>query len=314
MTSSNLSGRKMLKRIADFINYRRFIREQILAHERRLEYFVKAEELKRCTLSSNASGVSDTRYTNKNIIVSLTTFGKRLYDVSTTIESVMQGTMLPNKIVLWLGEEHKAKKLPLSLQLQQKRGLEIEYCKDIRSYTKLLPSLKKYPEDIIITIDDDVIYPNDLVENLFNAHLDNPDSICASRIHKIVLGKNGKPVDYQNWEWGKAVEGTSPLNFLTGVGGVLYPPHSLAEDVFDESVFLDICKYADDVWFYSMALKKGTPIVKSFTHSSDGVDFLVNPGVQDVRLSLMNVRTKHLNNVQLEKVFDKYQLYNLLRK
>lgn len=304
----------IISRIKNFLVTRDLVRQQSRKLELELKYFVRAEHLKECIYKCKDRGISDEKYCEHEVIVSLTTFGKRLYDVATTIESIMQGSMLPNRIVLWLGEEHKDEELPLSLQLQQKRGLQVEYCKDIRSYTKLIPSLKKYPEAVIITIDDDLVYERDLIENLFRTYKQNPECICANRIHEIVLGKNGKPIEYLKWRWGANPVTASPLNFLTGVGGVLYPPHCLNEEVFNEKVFLDICKYADDIWFYSMALKKGTPIIKSFTHRSDGVDFFVNPGVQDVRLSLVNVRTKHLNNVQLENVFERYQLYDLLQK
>lgn len=304
----------IIDRIKNFLVTRDLVRQQSRRTELELKYFVRAERLKECIYKCKEPGVSTERYCEHEVIVSLTTFGKRLYDVATTIESIMQGSMLPNRIVLWLGEEHKDEELPLSLQLQQKRGLQVEYCKDIRSYTKLVPSLRKYPDEIIITIDDDVVYEPDLIENLFRTYKAKPSCICANRIHEIVLDEDGKPIDYQKWKWGANPKTASPLNFLTGVGGVLYPPHCLDEELFNEKVFLDICKYADDIWFYSMALKKGTPIIKSFTHRSDGVDFFVNPGVQDVRLSLVNVRTKHLNNVQLENVFERYQLYDLLQK
>ena len=47
---------------------------------------------------------------------------------------------------------------------QKKFGLQIEYYEEnIKSYTKLLPSLQKYPDDIIITVDDDAYYLPNLI-------------------------------------------------------------------------------------------------------------------------------------------------------
>ena len=43
-----------------------------------------------------------------------------------------------------------------------------------------------------------------------------------------------------------------------GYGGVLYPPGAFDEEVFNEKVFMRLCPYADDIWFFAMALKKGT--------------------------------------------------------
>lgn len=41
-----------------------------------------------------------------------------------------------------------------------------------------------------------------------------------------------------------------------GYGGVLYPPGAFDEEVFNEKVFMRLCPYADDIWFFAMALKK----------------------------------------------------------
>lgn len=303
----------IIDRIKNYFFTRDLAKQHSINIEQELKFFVRAEQLKECIYKSKDRGISDEKYCEHEVIVSLTTFGKRLYDVATTIESIMQGSMLPNRIVLWLGEEHKGEELPLSLQLQQKRGLQVEYCKDIRSYTKLVPSLRKYPEAVIITIDDDLVYERDLIENLLRTYKQNPDCICANRIHEIVLGDDGKPIEYHKWKWDANPKTPSPLNFLTGVGGVLYPPHCFDEEVFNETVFLDICKYADDIWFYAMAKKNGTMIVKSFTHDSNGKDYILNINVQDTALGKLNVAGEHLNDTQFKHVFEQYKLYSIFQ-
>lgn len=276
----------------------------------KLLFEINANILINLMLNDRSSGVSDKKYCGNNIIVSLTSYGKRLQDVSITIESIMQGSMKPNRIVLWVDEKWQDKRMPISLQRQQDRGLEIEYCKDIRSYTKLIPALKKYPEDIIITIDDDVLYRYDLVERLVNLHLDKPDCIIANRIHRIVLGKDKKPISYLDWEWDANPSEISPLNFFTGVGGVLYPSHCLDDEVFNEEVFLDICKYADDIWFNAMALKKGTKVLKGQSYNKKGVDYYFTD--QDESLRKINVSGDSLNDIQMQRVFEKYNLYDKL--
>lgn len=280
--------------------------------EKQLAYDLRNYQLIDKTLYCNESGVSNLEYCSHEIIVSLTTYGKRLNDVASTIESIMQGSMKPNRIVLWLEEDLKNTVLPITLQQQQKRGLEIAYCKDIRSYKKLIPTLRKYPEAVIITIDDDAIYNYDLVEKLVNMHNMYPNNIIANRIHRVVLGPNGKPKEYMKWDWGGNPTDASPLNFFTGVGGVLYPPHALDVEVFNEEVFMDICKYADDIWFYAMALKKGTYTIKGYTHNDNGVEYITNPYVQDIGLCKINTGKKGENNKQLKSVFDFYNLWDKL--
>lgn len=295
---------KVIDKIRRLLNYERQIKQQ----NSRLLYLLRAENLTQKTLNSKESGVSSERLCESEVIVSLTSFGKRIMEVYLTIESIMQGTIKPNKIILWLAEEYKVKPLPTMLQKQQKRGLEIQYCRDIRSYKKLIPSLEKHPDSVIITIDDDVIYNYDVIENLINTHKMYSKDICANRVHRVRLDPNGIPMPYMSWGWEYANEDSSALNFFTGVGGVLYPPNCFVSEVFNEKVYFDICKYADDIWFYAMALKAGTKIRKSYTHSSNSQDYLENESVQDVGLYNSNLG-ENTNDVQLRAVFDKYNLY-----
>lgn len=287
--------------------------DHIAQFEPRLKYTLQHDALIEKAINCNEMGISADKYCSSEIIVSLTTYGKRLFQVAATIESIMQGSMKPNRIVLWMGENMKDVTLPRTLQNQQKRGLEIYYCKDIGSYTKLIPTLRKYPEASIITIDDDALYSYDLVEKLVNEHCLYPNYIIANRIHRVRLDSTGRPIKYMNWEWNNSPSDISPLNFLTGVGGVLYPPKSLHPEVQNESVFLDICKYADDIWFYAMALKAGTGIKKGFTHNDRGEDFLINDDVQDIGLRTINTGVNGKNDEQLIAVFEKYDLWKCLR-
>lgn len=281
-----------------------------------LEYALKQHLYIQNALNSKESGVSKEKLCGEEVIVSLTSYGRRIHDVAPTIESIMQGSMKPNRIVLWLGYELKDETLPIALKKQQERGLEVIFCKDIRSYTKLVPALRKFPEASIITIDDDIMYPYDLVERLVNEHIKYPKDIISNRVHRVKLGKDGKPIVYAKWDIGATIIDDSPLNFETGVGGVLYPAHCFDSEVTNEEVFLDICKYADDVWFYCMALKNGTRVRKCPTHRADGEDFLSNDVVQDTGLVHINTskRGRSANDDQLEAVMNRYGLWGVLKE
>lgn len=301
---------KLIQKFRKLLNYEKNLNK---LHDK-FFFSCKADQMTQFALKEVSSGITEKRYNNKEIIVSLTTHGKRLYEVYLPIESIMQGTLKPNRIILWLSTEYKNKPLPILLQNQINRGLEIEFCEDIRSYTKLIPALKKYPESVIVTIDDDLIYNTDMLEKLVIAYLNQPTLIHANRVHKIKLNHNNQPLPYFKWDWESKECGPSYLNFLTGVGGVLYPPHCLDQEVFNQDVFLDICKYADDIWFYSMAIKKGTKINKVYTHSPNSEEYIENPNIQDIGLIHKNLnRTQFNNDTQLKNVFDKYNLYNELK-
>lgn len=277
----------------------------------------KGEELVALAFSSYERGITSEEYfKGRQIIVSLTTHGKRIYEVFKSIESIMQGSMLPNRIVLWLSVDFFDKPLPKSLINQKKRGLEIYYVNDLGPHTKLIPALRKFPEDIIVTIDDDMYYQYDMLENLINAYLVDPTSIHANRVTIMTFNNNSNLNSYLKWIHYCHPDKNTSRNLITGVEGCLYPPHSLHEEVFNESIFRDICRYADDVWFTAMALLKGTPIKHVYTHYPNGcAGGIENKNVQDIGLYHRNDSYGNCrNDVQIKAVFDYYNIYSLIRE
>ncbi|MDD6026392.1 MAG: glycosyltransferase, partial [bacterium] len=47
----------------------------------------------------------------------------------------------------------------------------------------------------------------------------------------------------------------------TGVGGVLYPPHSLRKDMMDVDLFTKIAPSTDDIWFWAAGVLNGYPVI-----------------------------------------------------
>jgi len=268
-------------------------------------------QLQNQVLSSVESGITENKYCEHDVIISLTSYGKRIYDVYLTIESLMQQTVKPNKIILWLSEdEFTLDNIPVTLKKLEKRGLTIEFCKDIKSYTKLVTALRKYPNDIIITVDDDILYQFDLVENLLNSYKEDPQFIYFCRGHRMKI-VNNVLLNYNKWDQLINDFNINKLNFPTGVGGVLYPPHSLYFEVTDEKKFMSLAPYADDVWFKAMALLQGTLSKKAFTRSPIGVDYidLISEIQMDTALYKINILK---NDEQIKAVFENYNIYELL--
>lgn len=192
---------------------------------------------------------------SKNIIVSLTSFPKRIKYVHLTIKSILRQTLKPNKIILWLTKPEftkKKKNLPKNLLILIKKGLTIKFLKkNLKSYKKLIPTLKKYPDNLIITVDDDIIYKKDTIEKLYKNYIKYPKDIHAHRITKFKY-KSGKfKIIIGGYKYYK---NSSFLNKLTGVGGVLYPPNSFYKDVLREDLFMKLAPTNDDQWFWIQAI------------------------------------------------------------
>lgn len=272
-------------------------------------YEIEMRKLFDITNNSIVSGVNRNKYCDEDIVVSLTTYGRRFLCVHTTIESIMQQTMRPNRIILWLDKSFEDRALPLTLKMQQKRGLEIKYCEDIKSYKKLIPTLKICSNDIIITCDDDVIYSPDMIENLTREYLLNPSEkiVYANVCHKITIDKRGFPNQYSKWMHNISDTEASAFVFPVGVGGVLYPPHSLDMEVINEKQFMRLSPFGDDIWFKFMSLKKGYRCKKVQSRTIDGIDFLENIEVRDCGLAQIN-NIQNKNDEQVNNVIREYNL------
>ena len=140
----------------------------------------------------------------EEIIVSLTSYDKRIDYVKYTIYSLLNQTFPPDKLILWLDEDsfpQREKNLPRDLLELQKFGLTIDWCENLSSYKKLIPALEKYPDKIIVTADDDLFYLPDWLKVLYEEHLKNPDCVIAHRAHRIRLDTRGNLFPYKLWQF-----------------------------------------------------------------------------------------------------------------
>lgn len=200
--------------------------------------------------------------------------------------------------------------MPERLLNLTKSGLEIGWCHDIKSYKKLIPTLKAYPDAIIITADDDILYPCDMVAQLMAAHRKHPQDICAHRIRRINV-KHNCIMPYETWplseyrSWFNFKYRRSYKNFFCGCGCCLYPPHSLSSDVLNESKFMSICQHQDDIWFWAMAVLNGRKILP--TKKGYNLTAKTMLDVQSVGLwETVNSKLDNPNNRALDKIIQEY--------
>lgn len=198
----------------------------------------------------------------EHVVVSMTSFPAAIGYAVKAVESILEGNVLPDKVVLYLtfsqfGEEGLPKGL-LDLAASNPRFEVRDYPRDIRSYRKLIPALKDFPESVIVTVDDDVHYDKDMLKSILRWHEEYPEDIIAHRAKRIDLEKpykKWKKLRWYDFLFGKRYEDFRTLQ--TGVGGVLYPPHSLKEEMMDEELFTKYSPTADDIWFWAAATANG---------------------------------------------------------
>lgn len=261
----------------------------------------------------NAIGVEPATTGNPRLIVSLTSFPARIKTANYAIESILLQKKKANLVVLWLGHEqfpNKEKDLPKRLRRLTQFGLTIKWCNDIRSYKKLVPSLEAFPDDIIVTADDDIWYPPEWLERLYNSYLKEPKLIHAHRVLQVTA-KDGKINKYI--DWGAQIFAPQQISYcwhVTGGAGALYPPHCLYKDVCKSDKFLSIAPTVDDIWFWAMAILQHTRIriVDGNIFDFEGI-FIVN------NQSLWDDNVYDKNDVALEELMESYpELRQLLQE
>ena len=250
------------------------------------------------------------------LMVSLTSYGHRLrHSVQYTLYSLLKQKVRPAKIVLWTDAgEFADEPMPQALQVLQKYGVEIrEYAPKIRSYKKLIPSLKEYPDFHHIIVDDDLFYSSNFVQTLYDGHLQHPDAIIALAVTIPTYTEDGKSLTpYKQWPQYVATDKELKYNPLTlmqlGYGGIFYPMDAFDEEVFNEEVYTKLCPIADDIWFYVQSVRLKIP---KYAPIKSGVKYyqidLVRQVLSKDRLHDQNF-TEGQNNVQFDRLLEHYQL------
>ena len=246
-------------------------------------------------------GLNNTENRKEKIIISLTTYPARINVVYLTIKSILSQTIKPDKVILYLGDDSKNIQLPNSLIQLQKYGLSIEYRNDnLKSHKKYYYVMKEYPNDLIITIDDDLLYHKNFIKKLYNFHKKFPLCVCAYRVHKMKFYKKNL-LPYRNWdfEYTKIKEPSHQL-FLTTGAGALFPPNSLPPSAFDKDNIKYLCPNADDVWINIMLIVNRKKVIWV-------------PSKRQMPPTIIQVQKNGLNNSNIDYGGNDIQLNNLLK-
>jgi hypothetical protein len=202
------------------------------------------------------------------IIISFTTIDSRIDHIKPMIDSLLEQTLQADKINLYLSQEKgvlnkgiEKNQIPEFIkELVNFKKINLIFTKDLGPHTKLIPCLKEHwnQDCIIITVDDDRIYPNNLVEIFYKNYL-RENCIITCRSKRMVFENKDLSSIKKYQKWHNKTHGKDLLNFSLGVDGVLYKPEFFTEDVFDTQGIM-YSSTEDDVWFNLIRLIKKIPV------------------------------------------------------
>ncbi|NJP41557.1 glycosyltransferase family 2 protein [Oscillospiraceae bacterium HV4-5-C5C] len=244
---------------------------------------------------------------SEKIIVSLTSFPARFESLHLVIKSILCQTLKPDRLILYLDDIVLPEMLPESLTVLKKYGLEIEYrpC-NIKPHKKYYYAMKEHPESIVVTIDDDIMYPNDLISSLYECHKKFENCIVATRSHRILFDADGKLRKYNDWKWTDENTYEPSMKLVaTGCGGVLYPPHCMSDTLFNLELIQKLSLYADDLWLKVMQVLVHTPVVNC--NQDIRKKRVVVDGSQEKSLNASNVH-ENMNDIYMRNLMKYFNL------
>lgn len=239
-----------------------------------------------------------------DFIVSLTSFPARIPSLHLVIESLVNQSCKPKKIILNLGKDEikERKWLPQKLLEFEKQGLEINFVESTKhQYDKFLHIWQEYKNMPIVIVDDDVLYPQKSLEYLWRKHQEYPNCVVANRAHLMSI-EGDFLTPYSDWKKEVCIQEPSHNIFPTGAGGVLYPKNFFdAELVCNEDLIMKYAPYADDVWLKMCSYARGIKSVCSEMVSMESWYFRYTPTMKEGALHKANV-DKSLNDIQLKNL------------
>lgn len=252
-------------------------------------------------LNKKASSLSckPSAYGFGSIFISLTTYPARIESAYYAIRSILDQTIRPNKIILTLVKEEFPQgedSLPQNIISLKEKGLIILWASEnLRPHNKYFYSMQEYPSALIITIDDDILYPRDTIKKLIKCYKKFPYAISALHTDKFTF-ENNRLCNYSKAIINYKKEIYIPKSDLLaeGFAGVLYPPSILPQETFRKDLILKHAPIADDIWLKCIELKNNIPVVRAARNHN----VIVLPQFQESALFLQN-REKKLNDKQL---------------
>ena len=272
----------------------------------------KQRESTLCAIESINGLILQKKNDTSDIIVSLTSYGVRVTEtLPYSLFSLLKQTIKPNRIIVWLDEKNwNESNLPTPLNKLHEAGVEFMFYEDIRSYKKLIPTLRLYPNNLIITVDDDLYYNQHLIEWLLDAYMKSDKRTVIGTNATGVGVKDGKYLPYSQW---LPNDISAAELCLIGCGGILYPPSVFDNEILKHDLFMRLAPTADDLWFWVMEKRVGLRTTVA-SHYGAHIHTAVNrlnvyfPEENPDTLYYLNELIGNKNDEQLNNLINYYQL------
>lgn len=241
------------------------------------------------------------KYNDENVIVSMTSYGQRFSYVPKVIFSILNQTYKSIHIVLTVFKDD-VKDIPQELQILINENV-IELLvgdKNLRCHLKYFYCMKKYRNTPIITIDDDMIYYPNTIEDLYKAYK-KYNCVCGRCCREMTF-TNGKINEFKKWIWHSLNPKPSRRLHALGFSGVIYPPNALkiSDDLITE---INECLTADDIYLNVLEIRNNV-LVKTLQTERKQINMIESKGVNALSDRQDNIKITNQYIKRFEKDFN----------
>ena len=208
---------------------------------------------------------------HENIYVTLTSWKGRINFIHKNLENLLENSIKPKKIILNLAIEefpNQYSELPKEIKLLLRKYLNFEIYwvkKNNNVFKKLIPTINRFKNDLIISVDDDILYPKNLIKNMLK---------CYNKIGR----KNPVSFGKKSSDWN--ISGTI-INSHYGAGSIVkykYFNNKINEIYLNttEKRIINNTKCPDDLLYTYAALLNGYKYIRCKEYSIN-LDLYINP-------------------------------------
>lgn len=269
-----------------------------------LDNYVKTQTRKNLIIKCKTTKYNEIYNNIPKLVVSFTTWTKRQDSAAKMLEHFKKQTLKPDKIYCYLSsDEYKGENLPKSLQkFVNEKYLEIKWVKENTYCHKRYEIFKEHNSDYVFIIDDDILYDQNYLNDMYNAALKYP---------KNVICYTGCRYEYTNKRINEQVtENPSLKNSFLG-GLCCFPPCTFPLNDYFGNIDIrnKFAKKCDSSYVHVLLLKNNIEVFEINDRKNKW--FTTINGTQDVGVwqenkKIENNEISHMENIvrNLVKAFN----------
>lgn len=186
---------------------------------------------------------------DRRVVASLTTLPDRIANLQPTLECLLNQTRPPDEIVIAVPRfsirQQREYHIPEHLtQIPHVRLLHCE--RDWGPATKFMPVIQsERPETLVLVVDDDRVYPKDLLETYLHFRAQLPDAALCIRGARMPRSFDWRDAVMTR---GDRIREPERVAVITGAGSYLIQPRFFDVSLWDYSSAPPAAFYMDDIW------------------------------------------------------------------